>query len=320
MNNNISIAAAIIAKNAEDTIGDTIKSILPFCEQIIVVDTGSDDRTPFIATELGAEVYFHKWTDDFSEARNFSLNFARKDWILIIDTDEVLDSESFITNLDLLNDDRIGGINLIVKNYLDSNQEQFSIHRYTRIFRNHPQIRFEGRVHEQIHESIRRANFSIAESDIMIHHFGYNIGDSSKKNRNLEILKEETDKSSNDFYLKYHLAMTEFSLGNLVDAKEIFEQIADSNLLSTEQNEMTKIRLAQINLSQNNLETAEQWLRFESQNDNLEGFRQFVLAAIKMSQNNFLDAKTLYANEKVQNSSYVDKNIIIEANKLLTLM
>jgi len=318
--NDLSISAAMIVKNAEDTISDTIRSISPFCNQIIIVDTGSDDFTPIIASSLGAEVYFHKWNDDFSEARNFSLKFARKDWILIIDSDEMIDAESFRSNLHFLKDENIGGINVIIKNYLDDSLEQYSTHRYTRIFRNNPEIRFTGRIHEQVRESIEDMGLKVIESDIYINHFGYNEKDQSKKMRNLEILKQETDKSINDYYLKYHLASTQFSLGNTVEAKKIFQEIVNSNLLSKEQNEMTQIRLAQINLSENNLDIAEHWLDFQSTDENIEGFRLFILAGIKLTQKDFNTAKVLYSNDKVLNSSYVDIKIIEEVNKLFSLM
>ncbi|HOV92406.1 MAG TPA: glycosyltransferase family 2 protein [Candidatus Kapabacteria bacterium] len=318
--NDLSISAAIIAKNAEDTISDTIQSILPYCNQIIMVDTGSDDSTPIIASSLGAEVYFYLWNDDFSEARNFSLKFARKEWILIIDSDEILDEESFKSNLYLLNDSNIGGINVIIKNYLNDDREQYSTHRYTRIFRNNPEIIFTGRIHEQIRESIENMGLKIIESDIYINHYGYNEEDQSKKMRNLEILKQETNKSINDYYLKYHLASTQFSLGNYSEAKSSFQEIVNSKLLSIEQNEMTQIRLAQINLSENNLEIAEHWLDFQSTDENIEGFRLFILAGIKLSQKDFDTAKLLYSNDKVLKSSYVDKKIIEEVNKLFSLM
>lgn len=318
--NKISLAAALITKNAEETIAQTINSITQFCDQIVVVDTGSDDSTPIIASSLGAEVYYFNWNDDFSAARNFSLKFVRKNWVLIIDSDETLDADSFQKNIHLMNDDSIGGINIIIKNYLDTNLEQFSTHRYTRLFRYHPQIQFSGRIHEQIHNAIENLGFSIVESDIIIHHFGYNIEDPSKKIRNLEILKEESNKSQNDFYLKYHLASTEFSIGNFAHSKKLFEEIAGSNLLSVEQNELTKIRLAQIYLSENNLDVAEQWLDFQSDDDDREGFRQFILGAIKLSKKEFNNARALYSNYKVINSSYVDKKIIEEANKLFSLI
>ena len=316
----LSISAAIIAKNVEDTISETINSISPFCSQIILVDTGSDDSTPFIASKLGAEVYFYNWNDDFSDARNFSLKFVRKEWVLIIDTDEILDASSLQNNLAFFNDESISGINVVIKNYLDDNLEQFSTHRYTRVFRNHPQIKFSGRIHEQIRDSIENEGLKIIESDIIIHHFGYNQNDKSKKVRNLEILQQESDKSQNDFYLKYHLANTEFSLKNFENAKKIFEEIVDSNLLSVEQKEMSKIRLAQINLSENNLNNAEKWLDFNCEDDNREGFRKFILAAIKLSNQDYEAARMLYSNDKVINSSLVDKNIIQEANKLFSLM
>jgi len=85
----IQISAAIIARDEEAVIGNCIRS-LNGLDEIIVLDTGSKDKTPAIATELRAKVYFYRWEDDFAAARNKVLEYCAGSWIFTIDADEVL--------------------------------------------------------------------------------------------------------------------------------------------------------------------------------------------------------------------------------------
>jgi glycosyltransferase involved in cell wall biosynthesis len=73
MKKNINIGAAIIVKNEANNIKRCLESIKNICKQIVIVDTGSDDTTPIIAANYGADIFFHKWQNDFSDARNFAI-------------------------------------------------------------------------------------------------------------------------------------------------------------------------------------------------------------------------------------------------------
>ena len=84
------ISLCIIARDNELTIGATLESAIPWVDEIIVVDTGSKDRTIDVAKSYGARVEYFQWCDDFSRARNYSLQFATGQWVLWIDTDDVL--------------------------------------------------------------------------------------------------------------------------------------------------------------------------------------------------------------------------------------
>jgi len=80
----------MIVKNEEDNIERALISVKPAVDEMIVVDTGSTDRTKDIARALGAKVYDFKWTDNFSDVRNFSLSKASGKWILVLDADEAI--------------------------------------------------------------------------------------------------------------------------------------------------------------------------------------------------------------------------------------
>ncbi len=88
MNNTVSLC--MIVKNEEDNLPRCLESIKDIVDEIIIVDTGSTDKTVEIAKSYGAKVYYLKWNNNFSEARNESLKYATKDWILILDGDDEL--------------------------------------------------------------------------------------------------------------------------------------------------------------------------------------------------------------------------------------
>jgi len=80
----------MIVRDNEDTIEACLASVRPWVDEIIVVDTGSLDRTPEICRRFGAQVYNFPWCDDFSAARNESLKYATGDWIFWMDSDDIM--------------------------------------------------------------------------------------------------------------------------------------------------------------------------------------------------------------------------------------
>lgn len=89
---NVKVSAVILAKNEEKNIRRAIESV-KFCDEIIVIDDYSNDKTVKIAKELGAAVYEHKLDDDFAAQRNFGMEKARGEWVLFIDADEKVTDE-----------------------------------------------------------------------------------------------------------------------------------------------------------------------------------------------------------------------------------
>ncbi len=84
------ISLCLIVKNEEETLHKSLDSVKNIAQEIIVVDTGSIDRTKEIALNFTDKVYDFAWCNDFSKARNFSISKASNDWILVLDADEVV--------------------------------------------------------------------------------------------------------------------------------------------------------------------------------------------------------------------------------------
>mgnify|MGYP001386520006 CR=1 FL=1 len=84
----MSISLCMIVKNEEDVLIRCLESVKYIVDEIIIVDTGSTDSTVEIAKKYGARIFYYKWDDSFSSARNYSLEKATKEWILIMDADD----------------------------------------------------------------------------------------------------------------------------------------------------------------------------------------------------------------------------------------
>ncbi|MBI3033890.1 glycosyltransferase [Candidatus Woesearchaeota archaeon] len=176
------ITLCMIARDEEKYISGAIGSVRDVVDEIIVVDTGSRDKTPEIARELGAKVLHFKWNDDFSEARNFSLAGATSDWIFVLDADEEILRED-ASKLRQLADSGSDACLFVQKNF--SNDAHFSgFFRepfrgfkgfypsfIIRLFRNDSRIRFSGFVHETVDASLNKINARVGISSIPIYHF-----------------------------------------------------------------------------------------------------------------------------------------------------
>ncbi|MEJ6949874.1 glycosyltransferase [Natronospora cellulosivora (SeqCode)] len=205
------LSLCMIAKNEANNISRCINSALKFVDEIIVIDTGSCDNTGEIALSLGAKVFWEEWENDFSKARNSSLEKASSDWILFMDCDEELNEETAISLHDYLEDDLYEAYFLKVKNIMGNNEDM--TFPAVRLFKNREDYRFTGKIHEQIVNPIisKYGQNKIGYANIEIKHYGYDsslVNIERKINRNLEILKDYPEENKDGFYF-FNLA-TEF--------------------------------------------------------------------------------------------------------------
>lgn len=210
-NNKLSVC--IISKDEEKNIERCLKSIKAIADEIIVVDTGSTDGTIEIAKSLGAKVIDFKWTNDFSEARNKSIENVTKDWILFLDCDEELDYEGSIKVKSLINkDENKEGYYLRLINISKGVMQNDSI--VMRLFRKNDKYRFKGKIHERILQSIKDENESgcIGETQIKIYHYGYDkeiINIKKKSDRNFKILLSYSEDEKDGYY--YYVLGNEYA-------------------------------------------------------------------------------------------------------------
>ncbi|MBX3042489.1 MAG: glycosyltransferase family 2 protein [Candidatus Kapabacteria bacterium] len=277
MNNRVTIGLLMLTKNSRSTVQAALNSASPYMSQMVVVDTGSEDDTVQIAIRSGAEVYFFNWIDDFSAARNFALKHIHTDWVLMLDSDEVLsffDIEIFYQLIDKIN---IGGINILIDNMLEREGNfTTSSHRYTRLFKRDDSFFFTGKIHEQIRNSIEAGGFEIIESDFKILHMGYQNFDKQKNERNTRLLQIDSSENPEDDWLKLHLAETHFTAGRIIEAEGLLNEILYSKMLSVKQKELAKLRLAQISLGNDNYQESINLTEFSSDDFQNEALRLYV--------------------------------------------
>jgi GT2 family glycosyltransferase/glycosyltransferase involved in cell wall biosynthesis/thioredoxin-like negative regulator of GroEL len=145
------LSVCLITKNEERFLAGCLASVKSLGTQIIVVDTGSTDRTVEIAHEHCAEVHQFAWCDDFSAARNEALKYATGDWILVLDADEELLPEHLET---IRQEMQVAGVMAYRLPIIDKGHEQEGCSYVPRLFRNAPALFFVGRVHEQVFSSV----------------------------------------------------------------------------------------------------------------------------------------------------------------------
>lgn len=250
------ISLSMIVKNEGKHLFDCLNSVKDFVDEIILVDTGSTDNTLEIAKSFNAKIFFFEWNDDFSDARNFSLSKCTGDWILYLDADERLDINS-AKKIKFLSEqnDNVGFYCTIVS--YDSELQRSNSIRYVRFFRNNPEAKFTGKVHEQITPSLEKLNYKFIHSDLLIHHIGYDISNDGKKQkalRNLKLLQKDFKVSPND-YILFQIGQSNFILENFSEAENIFFQLVKSDELNKQFKAESYCYLAQISF--NNFKTAE---------------------------------------------------------------
>jgi glycosyltransferase involved in cell wall biosynthesis len=240
------VSLCMIVKDEESHLAKCLSNIKPLVDEVIVVDTGSNDRTKDIASVFGARVYDFEWKNDYSEARNFSISHASGNWILILDADEIISPKDYDT----------------FKNIVKKNQEKpvaysFETRNYTfyantlgwrpndgtypeqeagvgwfpstkvRLFQNAIHNRFQFSVHEMVDPAIKRAGEEIIKCRIPIHHYGeVNSGRTGEKaEAYYRIGLEKLDKKREDIAAIRELAVQAGNLKKWEESIILWEKV-----------------------------------------------------------------------------------------------
>lgn len=220
------MSLCMIVKNEEHLLQQSLRKVGLYLDEIIVVDTGSTDRTKEIARSWGAQVYDFPWCDDFSVARNFSLEKATCNWVLVLDADEIIVdfNVELIRNVIKADQPVVGRIKLI-NLVSDAMGEKRSSERISRLF-NRRVFQYEGVIHEQV-VRIDGNPFNTVPVEITVEHSGYTqevIQRTDKIARNITLLDQALGKSPEDTYLLYQLGKSYFMAKNYVEAVAYFKR------------------------------------------------------------------------------------------------
>ena len=221
------LSVCMIVKNEEHHLGDCLKSAQGFADEIVVVDTGSTDNTVKIANSFGAKVIHSNWRNDFSYSRNISLDQATCRWILWLDADDRVppsEVEKF-TRLKSAPLDR--AFFMMIRNVRRGGfgEQWFQL----RMFPNHPGIRFERKIHEQILPALVRLKIPTKQVDVRIDHVGYENPkmQRDKARRNLEILFADLANHPDDPLYLAAIANSYFVIEEFGEAINWYKKILD---------------------------------------------------------------------------------------------
>jgi len=217
----------MITKNEADNLPRSLGSVQGLVDELVVVDTGSEDKTVDLAREYGAKVYNFIWQNDFAAARNFALDKAEGEWILFLDADEELQKIDKDDLKHTLQQAKEEGFFVNIINFGDNknNLKSFAL----RLFRNNPSYRYEGKIHEQIFSTIQNTNPQATFSwiDLEIHHYGYlsdQIKAKNKTERNIELLLNETPEVKETSFYCFNLGMEYLRIGKFTEAEKWFKK------------------------------------------------------------------------------------------------
>ncbi|SHE28416.1 TPR domain-containing glycosyltransferase [Desulforamulus putei] len=215
------ISLCMIVKNEERNLPRCLNSVKDCVDEIVIVDTGSNDNTVKIAEQFGAKIFHYQWNEDFAAARNYSLDKATGDWILYLDADEELEPNCCERLRALARTSLYEAYFFQIINLTDGNDPLKHIN--VRMFRNKPEYRFEGKLHEQIISSItaKGSQQPVVNSGICIIHYGYLASEFLAKNkavRNHRINRRLVDDDPNNPFYLYSLGGSCVNLNDLEGA------------------------------------------------------------------------------------------------------
>lgn len=208
---------------------NSIKSIIDRSDvELIIVDTGSNDKTAEIAKRYTDKVYFKKWFNNFSEMRNITISYAKGSWIFIIDADETVENiDEFNNFLDNYMNESIKTYFVKEKNYTNiKNLDAYSMIITPRFFINDGSFKYQGSVHNQpVYKK------PVEYLDIILGHYGYVISDKKimdeKFDRTTKLLINELKEKPEDMYYLFQLATSYNMHGDIDDSYQISKKAYD---------------------------------------------------------------------------------------------
>jgi glycosyltransferase involved in cell wall biosynthesis len=229
------VSLCMIVKNEENNLPACLASVAGLTDEIVIVDTGSTDRTKEVALQAGAKVFDFPWVDDFAAARNESIRHATGEWVFWMDADDRLDEDNrqklrrLLADLpkEATSDSMPGNMAFVMKCLClpDHQTGTATVVDHVRLFRNDPRIRWKYRIHEQILWAIHQVGGQARWSDIVIQHTGYQdaacIG--PKLERSVRLLQMDLADNPHDPFTLFNLGWTFLKMGRLEEALPYLE-------------------------------------------------------------------------------------------------
>lgn len=211
----VPVSICIIAKNEEKQMDHFLSAIQKhlgtYPHEIVIVDTGSSDRTVEIAQKYTDKVFFFEWINDFSAARNFSLECAQNDWVLVLDCDEYITELNPIT-FDLMAKQHPQQIGVIARrNHYEMNGADSIYTDPVERFFNRKIYHYESIIHEQLRRIDGHDDYKRIDISLVVEHSGYTGTPEellAKVNRNNDLLLKMLEQTPDDPYLYFQIGQS----------------------------------------------------------------------------------------------------------------
>jgi glycosyltransferase involved in cell wall biosynthesis/tetratricopeptide (TPR) repeat protein len=231
------VSLTMIVKNEEANLGPCLESIHHLVQEMVVVDTGSTDKTKEIATSFGAKVVDFPWVDSFAAARNVALEHATGDYAFWLDADDRVspDNQEKLRNLfATLRHNELVGYAMKCCCLPDPQSKTSTIVDHVRLFPLRPEIRWSYRVHEQILPAFRGTGGGVRWSDVVIQHTGYvDITLRRRKlERDLRLLEMENQEHPDDPFTLFNLGSVFLELNKPEAALPCLERSLDKSAVT----------------------------------------------------------------------------------------
>ncbi len=224
--NRPTVSVCMIVKDEEEFLEGCLFSVRDIADEIILVDTGSTDRTIKIAESFGCKIFHQKWEGNFSKHRNYSLEQASSDWLFVIDADERLVEKDIPKLKECLQRTEFDLLSLTVYNVAERSGKETTVLPSVRIFRRELGLQYEGIVHN-------RLNFATDMKELrcpvgLIHH-GYDLAPEKMKlkhQRSMTLLREQIKQDDNNAFAHFNLAQlirAKSNLNNDADCREVIK-------------------------------------------------------------------------------------------------
>ncbi|HEX4609186.1 MAG TPA: glycosyltransferase family 2 protein, partial [Urbifossiella sp.] len=221
------VSLTMIVRDEEANLGPCLDSVRDLVDEIVVVDTGSTDRTPEVAAARGARVVTFPWRDDFAAARNAGLDAARGDWVFWLDADERLGPADRARARALFAGLRAENAAYMMRQLSPAEGAAGATTAVdqVRLFRRRPDVRWEYRIHEQILLAVRRTRAAVRTTDVTILHHGYQSAGlrDRKLDRNTRLLELAHREKPADPVLAFNLAWVYHKADRPADALPLLE-------------------------------------------------------------------------------------------------
>lgn len=227
------ISVCMIVKNEAHNLKNLLPVLKHLADEVIVVDTGSTDNTDLVMQDAALRMYGFPWCEDFSKARNESLKYATKDYIMWVDADDAIQEEDFVALRKHLEENPDTAVMMKLVDLRPNNKY---VSDQLRVFPNNKGVEFRGRIHEQVIDSINENKIPVTYCDAKVYHLGYQ--DSSlmaqKLVRNTILLEKELEDNPDNYFQMLALSRTYLSIGNNTKSLELVDRIIKENKGSKE--------------------------------------------------------------------------------------